>query len=270
MNAAAGRTIKSHQIAGWDDYPLVQWCRETLGLPAAISNDADAAGLAEARFGAGRGERVVFYITVGSGIGGALVIDGNIYGGNSGIAAELGHLRPGLQADQPAMTVEAAASGWGIAAAARTALAAGTDPSATDLLALAGGQADRLTCKVVAQAAGEGNLLARKVFRRAVETLGWAIAQMITLLAPGVVVLGGGVPQAGESLFFAPLRRGRALRLPPAPRALSHCARRAGRRGGRPWRAGRGGLLQFQHVGHAVKARRLAGQKLGRGQRPRA
>ena len=101
VNAAAGRTIKSHQIPGWDNFPLVDWCRQTLALPAALCNDADAAGLAEARFGAGRGQRVVFYVTVGSGIGGALVIDGRVYGGSSGVAAELGHLRPGLQADRP-------------------------------------------------------------------------------------------------------------------------------------------------------------------------
>ncbi len=206
VDAIAGRTIKSHQIEGWDNFPLVQWCRQTLALPAAISNDADAAGLAEARFGAGRGQGVVFYITVGSGIGGALVIDGKVYGGSSGVAAELGHLRPGLQADRPAMTVEAAASGWGIAAAARAAVAAGADQSAADLLARAGGHIDQLTCKIVAHAAGDGNPLAGEIFRRAVRTLGWAIAQMITLLAPGVVVLGGGVPQAGEALFFAPLR----------------------------------------------------------------
>ncbi len=206
VDAAAGRTIKSHQIAGWDDFSLVDWCRQTLALPAAICNDADAAGLAEARFGAGRGQRVVFYVTVGSGIGGALVIDGRVYGGSSGVAAELGHLRPGLQADRPEMTVEAAASGWGIAAAAQAVLTAGTSQPVADLFARAGGHIDRVTCKLLAQAAGEGNPLAQEVFRRAVETLGWAVAQMITLLAPGVVVLGGGVPQAGEALFFAPLR----------------------------------------------------------------
>ena len=71
VDAAPGRTMKSHQIEGWHDFPLVDWCRQTLALPAAIANDADAAGLAEARFGAGRGQRIVFYITVGSGIGGA-------------------------------------------------------------------------------------------------------------------------------------------------------------------------------------------------------
>ena len=114
-----GRIVRSHQIEGWHDFPLAEWCRRTLGLPAAIGNDCDLAGLAEARFGAGRGRRVVFYVTVGSGIGGGLVIDGEIYRGCGVAATEIGHLRPGLHADRPDDTVESLASGWGIAAAAQ-------------------------------------------------------------------------------------------------------------------------------------------------------
>src|SRR5205823_1386337 len=112
VDAGEGRTITSHQVDGWNDFALAAWCRETFGLPAAICNDADAAGLAEALFGAGRGHRIVYYITVGSGIGGALVIDGRVYGGGGGIASEIGHLRPGLDADRPQATVESVASGF--------------------------------------------------------------------------------------------------------------------------------------------------------------
>ena len=119
VNAAAGRTVKSHQVAGWEDFPLAQWCRETLGLPAALANDSDSAGLAEALFGAGRGAGVVFYTNVGSGIGGALVVHGKLYTGSRGIASELGHLRPGPAADRPEQTVESIASGFGIAAAGK-------------------------------------------------------------------------------------------------------------------------------------------------------
>ena len=90
VDAEAGRTIVSHQVEGWTDFGLADWCLETFGLPAALSNDADAAGLAEALFGAGAGHRVVFYITVGSGIGGDLVIDGRVYSGGQGIASEIG------------------------------------------------------------------------------------------------------------------------------------------------------------------------------------
>ncbi|MFH1266502.1 MAG: ROK family protein, partial [Planctomycetota bacterium] len=94
VDAASGRTLLSHQVEGWRDFPLRDWCRETLGLPTVVSNDSDSAGLAEARFGAGKGHRVVFYTNVGSGIGGALVVEGEVYRGSSGVAAEIGHLRP--------------------------------------------------------------------------------------------------------------------------------------------------------------------------------
>ena len=236
VDAVAGRTIKSHQIDGWEDFPLADWCRQTFGLPVALSNDADAAGLAEASFGAGRGRKIVFYITVGSGIGGALVIDGQVYRGSAGVASEIGHLRPGLLADQPDRTVESQASGWGIMEAAQVrltepfahpldALTRGEKPvgpdsvrqrlieceeaderSAADLLGRCDGQADQLTTKMIAQAAADGNRLAIEVFRHACQVLGWAIGQVITLVAPEVIVVGGGVSLVGEELFFVPLR----------------------------------------------------------------
>ena len=134
------------------------------------------------------------------------------------------------------MTVESVASGWGIAAAAQAWLAdpdshtvrpawfgsrlrrpesvrqqlidreAAEGEFAAELLARCDGQIDRLTCKMVEQAASEGNGLAQDLFHHAVQTLGWAIGQVITLLSPNVVVIGGGVPLVGEVLFFAPLR----------------------------------------------------------------
>ncbi len=73
--------IKSHQIDGWDNFPLADWISDVVGLPAALGNDADVAGLAEALHGAGKGMSPIFYITVGSGIGGGLIIDGQIYRG---------------------------------------------------------------------------------------------------------------------------------------------------------------------------------------------
>jgi glucokinase len=118
VNAAAGIATKSHQVAGWDSFPLARWCRETLGREATIGNDCDVASLAEARYGAGRGSASVFYVTVGTGIGGGLVLGGRLHGGGRPAAAEIGHLRPGLAADKPDMTVESLASGPAIAAAA--------------------------------------------------------------------------------------------------------------------------------------------------------
>jgi len=210
VDAEQGRTIKSHHVEGWTDFPLAAWCRETLDCPTLLANDADMAGLAEARFGAGRGHRVVFYITVGTGIGGALVIDGEVYPGSAGIAAELGHLRPGLQCREPIENLESLAAGWGIAARAQARLReppdAATADAAAELLSRCGGRVDHLTTKMVADAAAAGNRLAEEVLAESLRALGWGIAQMITLLAPSVVIIGGGVSLAGEERFFAPVR----------------------------------------------------------------
>src|SRR6516165_3830007 len=85
--------IRSHQIAGWDNFPLADWVSDVVGLPAVLGNDADVAGLAEALVGAGKGMSPIFYVTIGSGIGGGLIIDGEIYRGCGRGAAEIGHVR---------------------------------------------------------------------------------------------------------------------------------------------------------------------------------
>lgn len=209
VDVATGRTVISHHVGGWKDFPLLDWGRQTFGLPVVVANDSDTAGLAEARFGAGRGQRVVFYSNVGTGIGGALVIDGELYRGGSGVSSELGHLRPGLEFQRPDQSLESLAAGWGITAAVQARLAqrhAVSRQDATDLAERCGGQLDQLTTKVVAQAAAEGNRLAREVFDRACQAYGWAIAQMITLVAPNVVVIGGGVSLAPDELWLVPLR----------------------------------------------------------------
>ncbi len=236
INVERGRIVRSHQIEGWHDFPLGDWFQRAFGLPTVLGNDCDLAGLAEARFGAGRGKRVVLYITVGSGIGGGLIIDGVVHRGAGMAAAEIGHLRPGLNADRPDDTVESLASGWGIAAAAQNRFSEPishpfkslrdstrtTRPEdvrqrlieveevaeefASDLLSRADGKVDQITAKLVAQAAGDGNQIALEVLNHATQVLGWAIAQAITLVAPHVVVVGGGVSQIGEPLFFGPLR----------------------------------------------------------------
>ncbi len=201
VDMAAGRVVKSHHVAGWEAFPLAAWCRETFGISASLGNDSDLAGLGEARFGAGRGRRVVFYTNVGSGIGGALVVNQRVYVGCAGIASEIGHLRPGPQAVAPDEIVELVSSGWAIAAAARAEPALSAALQRQHACA-----AEQLTAKMVAQAAAGGDEAARAIFRRATQVYGWAIAQAVTLLSPEVIVVGGGVPLAGEDLFFAPLR----------------------------------------------------------------
>lgn len=217
LDLDAGRTIKSHQVAGWDDFSLAEWTRDTLGVPAVLNNDCDAAALAEARFGAGAGKRIVFYVTVGTGVGGGLVIDGQIHRGSRGVAAEIGHLRPGLLSENSANTVEAAVAGPGIVANARAAIelqvsAPGREmpdempDEMEQLAALGGGDPALLSAKNIFAAASQGNSIAAGAILTAIRTLGWAIAQTITLVAPDIIVVGGGVSLSGEAAFFAPLR----------------------------------------------------------------
>ncbi len=208
VDSARGRTIVSHQVRGWEDFPLGPWCQEALGVSVLLANDSDCAGVAEACFGAGKGHRVVFYTNVGSGIGGALVVDGRLYSGSAGVASEIGHLRPGLECQSADQTVESQASGWAISAAVAQAMRQDSDsPAAQDLLRRCAGQPQRLSTQIVAEAAAEGNPLAQAAWDRACRTYGWAVAQVVTLLAPSVVVLGGGVSLAGEHRWLAPVRR---------------------------------------------------------------
>lgn len=237
VNSESGVVTKSHQIDGWDSFPLVRWCEESFQLPATLANDCDAAALAEARFGAGRGSQSLLYVTVGTGVGGGLVLNGKLHGNGRPAVAEIGHLRPGLHDDRAEMTVESYCSGWGIAATAlarisgevsrrlevlskgvtsahrqqilqRMTLVAETEREyIADLLQRCQQDPERLTAKIVSQAAQDGNDIARDVYQHATQVLGWAIAQTITLVAPEVVVVGGGVSLAGDELFFEPLER---------------------------------------------------------------
>jgi glucokinase len=209
VDSAAGITTKSHQVEGWENFPLAQWCLESLGKPAVIGNDCDCAALAEARHGAGRGAKIVFYVTVGTGIGGGLVVEGRLHGSGRPAAAEIGHLRPGPMAREPELTVERMASGPGIAALAERRVTCFEDheqAGAKDLMARCHRDFSQLTAKLVAEAAVDGNELARDILFQSYRYLGWAVAQVITLIAPEVVVIGGGVSLIGEEFFFQPLR----------------------------------------------------------------
>jgi glucokinase len=206
VDDATRSVIKSHQIAGWDGFPLADWLGESLGLPAVLGNDADVAGLAEALFGAGRGMSPVFYITVGSGIGGGLIVNGEIMRGTGRGAAEIGHLkvRDPRTADGRLDALENIASGWAIGKQAR--LCAAVDRSAGAKLIGLVGREDEITAKSVGQAAAIGDDVALGVLDSVLEALADAICSVIVLICPSRVVIGGGVSLIGESQFFTPLR----------------------------------------------------------------
>jgi len=203
---ATQTVIKSHHIAGWHGFPLAAWLTELLGLPTVICNDADVAGLAEVLFGAGKGLSPVFYITVGTGIGGGLIIGGEIYRGVGKGAAEIGHLRPVYPLSRDSghgEILEYFAAGWGIARAAQERERSGADTAGLRRAAADG----PITGKVVAEAARQGDVVALGILDEAVQALAEGICSVVKLLCPRRVIVGGGVSLIGEELFFRPLRR---------------------------------------------------------------
>jgi glucokinase len=226
VDHANGVVRISHQVEGWENLPLAKWVAQKLGVPARLGNDCDVAALAEYRYGAGRGFQHVFYVTVGTGIGGGCVLGGKLLGRGRPAIAEIGHLRPGLDFSDPRATVESLAAGPGITIWAQGVLEfASTQPlpfhfeapnapyfeitksELNDLRVRCNNRFASVNALILGQAAKDGNNLARSLLVRPVQTLGWAIAQVITLIAPEVVVVGGGVSLLGEGLFFKPLRQ---------------------------------------------------------------
>lgn len=207
VDDATSTVIRSHQIEGWDGFPLADWVSEQVGVSAVLGNDADVAGLAEARHGAGKGLSPIFYVTVGTGIGGGLIIDERIYRGVGRGAAEIGQLRILNPRDRagmgPLMRLEALSSGSGIEWFGRSIERLGGDLSSIHRHC-----PDRhITAVGIAAAAREGDEAARSVLAHAWEALAEALSHVIALLCPRRIVIGGGVSLMGEELFFAPLRR---------------------------------------------------------------
>jgi len=211
VDADSGRVRTSFQIDGWTDFPLADWARRELG-PANVSihNDADVAGLAEARLGAGEGRSPLLYLTIGSGIGGALILDGRIYRGAGRGAAEIGHLNvPAVDGSSDFPELEQVASGWAIARAARREAAelAGRGERWKVLDVFAGGRVEEITTVQVALGAERGDERSLKLLDQAARALAFALRQAVALIAPQRIILGGGVSLIGERLWFEPLRR---------------------------------------------------------------
>lgn len=192
---------------GWVNMPIRDRIGERLGLPAEIDNDANCAMAGEWWIGAAAGARDAVTFTLGTGIGGGLVVGGTLVHGASDVAAEIGHItietngrRCGCGNDG---CLEAYASGPAIARRAVEAIQAGADSSLSLIVA---GDIGRITAQTVYQAAAAGDPLALEVVQDTAKYLGVGVANLINILNPEVVVICGGVTQAGDRLF-APLRR---------------------------------------------------------------
>lgn len=220
--------LATPNIAGWNGVNLDKELGTLIGLPLVIENDANAAAWGEARFGAGVNEKHLMMLTIGTGIGGGVVVNGQLYRGAFGIAAEFGHMRVvpdgHLCGCGARGCFEQYASGNALLRHAREAISASPEV-ARNLLALGDGTVAGLTGKHITDAARQGDAVALAAFNTTAQWLGAGIASLSVLLDPACVVIGGGVIDAGE-ILLAPTRAAVERNMPfagkhPSPRIIA-------------------------------------------------
>jgi glucokinase len=194
LNPEAGVVINPPNVPCWRNYPLVAELERIFQIPVKLDNDANAASLAEATWGAGRPYRSVFYVGIGTGIGTGIVFDGRILHGASGAAGEGGHM--GIDMRGPRCNcgkrgcVEVFASGPAIASRIKQKLQA--DPS-SKLMGLPVENLETVTAELVGRAAAKGDPLALSVIEEVIEILAYWLGNIVDLIEPDVVIIGGGV-----------------------------------------------------------------------------
>ena len=203
LDAATGLVYFAPNL-NWHNVQLKDLLEAALGLPVLVDNDANLAALGEQVYGAGRGTRDMVYITVSTGVGGGLILDGQIYHGTGGAAGEVGHIT--VDPHGPVCScgnqgcLEAVASGTAMARVARELVAGG---GGLGILDAAGGDPGEITAITVAAAADAGDPEAKAILAEAGRFLGIGVASVINLLNPELVVLGGGAMKAGPPLWEA-------------------------------------------------------------------
>lgn len=208
VDAAHGVVRTLYHAHGWDNFPLQDHFAARLNAPCIIDNNANAAALAELQQGVGQGERVVLYVGIGRGIGGALVVNGKVYHGMTCMAGEIGHML--VQENGP--TCSCGGSGHLEAVASEQAIVhtmiglSGEYPeTGAAIKRITGGHAERLTSEQVFRLASDGDKIAQHVVDQVHNYLSIALTNIVHLVNPGMVILGGSVTQAGD-LLIAPLR----------------------------------------------------------------
>jgi len=197
LNPHSGYILGTPNIKGWEHFPLGPNLSRHFGVPVFINNDAKLAGLAEWKFGAGQGHQHVLYLTVSTGVGGGVISHGRLLEGSGGLATEVGHMV--LDPQGPLCGcgfrghLEAYSSGTAIVRYVLEELEAGTSSCLPPQ--------PGLSASDVAAAARAGDALALSAYRRAGEYLGIAVANLLHIFNPSIVIFGGGVSQAGALLF---------------------------------------------------------------------
>jgi len=210
----AGMVLAPPIMPGWDRFPIRDTLEKLWGVPVSLNNDAELGALGEWAAGAGRGEANLAYIKVGTGIGAGLLLDGHIYRGVTGSAGEIGHLT--IDENGPICTcgnhgcLEAIAGGRAIALQAQEVVRKGKRTQMADV-----NPVESLSAREVAAAASRGDLPAQQILAKAGTHIGIAIAGLINLFNPSMIVVGGGVARTGD-LLLEPMRQAVQTRSMPA------------------------------------------------------
>jgi len=216
LDYASGVIEDSPNLPGWRGVPLADEMRAALGVPVFVDNDATAAALGECTFGAGRGYRHVIYVTVSTGIGGGIIIDGRVYRGASGAAGEVGHQV--VEEGGPQCScgrhgcLEELASGTAIAHRAHELIAQGKGTG----IARMARNGEPITALTVHRAAREGDPEARRIVEEAGHYLGVGLANLVNIFNPELIIIGGGLTKMGRMLLD-PARK--VVRSEPFPQA---------------------------------------------------
>jgi glucokinase len=220
VDASRGIVRTLHHAHGWNDFPLQDYLARRLDRPCIIDNNANAAALAEVYFGAGQRERVVCYIGLGRGIGGGLVVDGKIYHGVSSTAGEIGHMS--VKENGPKCScgsfghLEAIASAQAIVRA-MIGLSVEHPETEAAIRRITGNRAERITSEQVFRLAEEGDAIAQGITQEVYTCLSIALANIVHMINPGMIILGG---QVGELLIQPLQARLRDLCLSAATQSL--------------------------------------------------
>jgi glucokinase len=204
LDRIAGIIQAPPNLVTWVDVPIKTILEREFHVPCRVENDANAGAVAELRYGAGQGVQHMVFLTMGTGMGAGIIVDGHLYHGASDMAGEIGHVRltaSGPSGHNKAGSVEGWASGGGMAQMAHQEIAAAIDRGETTILAELFLRAGRLTAKDVALAAQRGDALAERIVERAGCRLGEALAILVDILNPERIVIGGLALRLGESLL---------------------------------------------------------------------
>lgn len=196
VDPQTGTILNPSNLPCWRDYPLASEIQNLYGIPTHVHNDANAAGLAEALWGAGSGYKCMFYATVGTGIGTAITYNTQLYLGRTGAAGEGGHNTIDYRGTKcrcgKSGCIETFASGWAIAARAQDRLSR-EGKRGKRILELAGGNREKVTSETLAKAWEEGDLLATEILREIADILAVWFGNIVDLLEPDIIVVGGGI-----------------------------------------------------------------------------